>query len=59
VVSNISKNGANIISAWTETKDDHTVDGLFTIGVTDTQHLNRILNDIRKVKRVQGARRVK
>jgi GTP pyrophosphokinase len=59
VVSNISKNGANIISAWTETKDDHTVDGLFTIGVADTQHLNRILNDIRKVKRVQGVRRVK
>jgi GTP pyrophosphokinase len=59
VVSNISKNGANIISAWTETKDDHTVDGLFTIGVADTRHLNRILNDIRKVKRVQGVRRVK
>jgi guanosine-3',5'-bis(diphosphate) 3'-pyrophosphohydrolase len=59
VVSNITKNGANILTAWTETKDDHTVDGLFTIGVADTEHLNRILADIRKVKLVQGVRRVK
>ncbi len=59
VVSNITKNGANILNAWTETKDDHTVDGLFTIGVADTQHLERILADIRKVKLVQGVRRVK
>ena len=59
VVSSISKHGANILSAWTETREDHTVDSLFTIGVADTDHLKRILADIRKVKMVQGVRRTK
>ncbi len=59
VVSNFTKHGANILSAWTETRKDHTVDSLFTIGVTDAEHLNRILADIRKVKLVQDVRRTK
>ena len=59
VVSNISKHRANILSARTETREDHTVDSLFTIGVVDTDHLKRILADIRKVKMVQDVRRTK
>ena len=59
VVSNFTKHGANILSAWTETRTDHTVDSLFTIAVTDAEHLNRILADIRKVKLVQDVRRTK
>ena len=59
VVSNFTKHGANILSAWTETRKDHTVDSLFTIGVTNAEHLNRILADIRKVKLVQDVRRTK
>ncbi len=59
VVSNFTKHGANILSAWTETRKDHTVDSLFTIGVKDAEHLNRILADIRKVKLVQDVRRTK
>ena len=59
VVSNFTKHGANILSAWTETRPDHTVDSLFTISVTDADHLNRILADIRKVKLVQDVRRTK
>jgi guanosine-3',5'-bis(diphosphate) 3'-pyrophosphohydrolase len=59
VVSNFTKHGANILSARTETRSDHTVDSLFTISVTDADHLNRILADIRKVKLVQDVRRTK
>jgi len=58
IASNISKNGANIISANTETREGKMVDSFFTIAVEGTEHLNRILSAIRKVKHIQEVRRI-
>ena len=58
VTGNISKNGANIMTANTKTREDKSVDSLFTILVEDTEHLNKILVSIRKIKGVQSVRRI-
>ncbi len=58
VVSNISKFGANILNATSETRDNKMVDSFFTIGVEDISHLDKILSAVRKVKRVQDVKRV-
>jgi len=58
ITANISKNGANILSANTETRHSKIVDSLFTIAVENTDHLNRVLTAIRKVKHIQDVRRV-
>ena len=58
VATSISKNGANILSANTETHEDQTVDTYFALGVADTRQLNKVLADIRKVKLVQDVQRV-
>ena len=58
VVGNISKFGANILNASSETRDNKMVDSFFTIGVEDTDHLEKILSAVRKVKLVQDVKRV-
>jgi len=58
ITANISKNGANILSANTETRHSKIVDSLFTIAVENIDHLNRVLSAIRKVKHIQDVRRV-
>ena len=58
MVGSISKYGANILNARTETRDNTMVDSFFTIGVEDTDHLDRIITAIRKVKLVQDVRRI-
>jgi GTP pyrophosphokinase len=58
VVGNISKFGANILNATSETRDNKMVDSFFTIGVEDISHLDKILSAVRKVKRVQDVKRV-
>lgn len=58
IADGISKNGANILHATTETNSDKVVDGLFTIAVEDTAHLKRVVSTIKKVKYVQEVRRV-
>jgi GTP pyrophosphokinase len=58
VVSSISKFGANILNASSETKDTQMVESFFTINVADKEHLEKILSAIKKVKHVQDARRV-
>ncbi len=58
IAANISKNGANIIHAQTETREDKIVTSLFTILVKDTGHLRQVLNDINKVKSVQEVKRI-
>jgi guanosine-3',5'-bis(diphosphate) 3'-pyrophosphohydrolase len=58
ITANISKNGANILSANTQTRESKIVDSFFTITVEDTDHLNRVLSSIRKVKHIQDARRI-
>jgi GTP pyrophosphokinase len=59
VVGNISKNNANIISAKTETRENKMVESYFTIDVEDTEHLNKILAAIKKVKHVYSAQRIR
>ena len=58
IASSISKNGANILSVNTETKDDKTVDSFITLGIENTAHLKKVLSDLNKIKYVQGVRRV-
>ena len=58
IASNISKNGANIISASTETRESKIVESYFTIAVEDTNHLNKVVAAIRKVKHVQEVKRI-
>jgi len=58
LVASISKFGANILNASSETRDNKMVDSFFTIGVEDTDHLEKILSAVRKVKLVQDVKRV-
>jgi GTP pyrophosphokinase len=58
VVGNISKFGANILNAKTETRENMMVDSFFTIGVEDTTHLDKIVSAVKKVKHVQEVKRV-
>jgi GTP pyrophosphokinase len=58
LVGNISKYGANILHATSDTRDSKIVDSYFTIGVEDTSHLEKILSAIRKVKLVQDVKRI-
>jgi guanosine-3',5'-bis(diphosphate) 3'-pyrophosphohydrolase len=58
VVSSISKFGANILNASSETKETQMVESFFTISVADKEHLEKILSAVKKVKHVQDARRV-
>jgi GTP pyrophosphokinase len=58
LVGSISKLGANILNASSDTKENKTVESLFTISVADTGHLDKILAAIRMVKQVQFAKRI-
>jgi uncharacterized membrane protein YhiD involved in acid resistance len=58
VVSSISKFGANILNASSETKETQMVESFFTISVENKEHLEKILSAIKNVKHVQDARRV-
>lgn len=58
ITASISKNGANILQAHTETKENKMVDTFFTIAVEGTDHLNRVLTSLRKVKFVQDVKRL-
>ena len=58
VVSNISKNDANILNAKTETLENKIVHSTFTIDVENTEHLNRVLSSIKKVRHVLEVMRI-
>jgi GTP pyrophosphokinase len=58
LVGSISRLGANILNASSDTKENKTVESLFTISVADTAHLDKILDAIRMVKQVQYAKRI-
>ncbi len=53
IASAISKIGANILSADTDTYEDKTVDIYFTVVVENAEQLKRVLTDVKRVKRVQ------
>ena len=59
VVSNISKYGANILNAKTETRANKMVDSSFTIVVESTTHLEKIVSAVKKVKLVQDVKRIR
>ena len=54
----ISKNNANILSLNTQTKDDSTVDSVLTLGIVSTDHLDKVLSDLKKIKYVQSVKRL-
>jgi len=58
LASTMSKNEANILKVNTETHANNSVDSLFTITVQNTEHLDRILSDLKKIKLVQHVRRI-
>ena len=58
VVGTISKLEANIISAQTATNENKIVESYFTIDVGSTEHLNKILSALKKIKHVQDIKRI-
>jgi GTP pyrophosphokinase len=58
VVGTISKLEANIINAQTATNENKIVESYFTIDVGSTEHLNKILSALKKIKHVQDIKRI-
>jgi GTP diphosphokinase / guanosine-3',5'-bis(diphosphate) 3'-diphosphatase len=58
VASSISKSGANIISANTQTSESKIVDSYFTLEVGDTTQLEQVLTQLKKIKNVMEVVRV-
>ncbi len=58
ITATISKNGANIVKANTETHENNIVDGYFTISVASIDHLSQVLASLRKIKYVLGVKRL-
>lgn len=58
IAATISKNGANILSASTETRESKIVDSFFTIAVEDTNHLKKVVSAIRKISNIQEVKRI-
>ncbi len=58
ITANISKNGANILTANTHVRDDQLYDSQFTLAVQDTEHLRRVMSSLKKLKFVQTVVRI-
>jgi GTP pyrophosphokinase len=58
LASTISKNGANILNVHSESRDDNSVESIFTLAVRDTQHLNKVLTAIKKVRLITQVIRI-
>jgi GTP diphosphokinase / guanosine-3',5'-bis(diphosphate) 3'-diphosphatase len=58
VAANISKCGANIISANTQTSESKMVASYFTLEVGDIAQLDQVLSSLRKIKNVLDVERV-
>ncbi len=58
VTSVITRNKANIINGHTETGDYGIVSSYFTISVASTEQLQRIITEIKKVKKVRDVMRI-
>ena len=58
IAATISKNGANIVSASTETRESKIVDSFFTIAIENTDHLKKVVSAIRKVRNIQEVKRI-
>lgn len=58
VAASISKYGANIISAKTDTNEHKSVNSYFTITVGNIDQLNQVLAGLKKVKHVREVQRI-
>ena len=58
LASTINKFEANILSANTSTNEHKTVESFFSIEVKNTEHLNRVLSALNKVKHVHQVKRI-
>jgi GTP diphosphokinase / guanosine-3',5'-bis(diphosphate) 3'-diphosphatase len=58
VAASISKCGANILTARSETNSDKVVSGFFTLAVENTQQLELVLSGLKNVKHVQEVHRM-
>jgi GTP pyrophosphokinase len=58
VAANITKNGANILSANTETQENQTVDSYFSLSVQGTEHLTQVVESLKQVKQVLEVKRL-
>lgn len=58
ITANISKNGANIMTASTCMRDDQMYDSQFTIAVQDKDHLRRVITSLKKLKFVRAVVRI-
>ncbi len=58
ITTNISKNGANILTANTHVRDDNLYDSHFTLGVQDIEHLRKVMASLKKLKSIQSVVRV-
>jgi guanosine-3',5'-bis(diphosphate) 3'-pyrophosphohydrolase len=58
IAANISKNGANILSANTITRENKIVDSFFTIAVGGTEHLKNVVSSLKKVRFVEDVKRL-
>jgi GTP diphosphokinase / guanosine-3',5'-bis(diphosphate) 3'-diphosphatase len=58
VAVSISKCGANILSANTQTDEDKVVSSFFTLAVENIEQLDQVLAGLRNIKQVQEVRRM-
>jgi guanosine-3',5'-bis(diphosphate) 3'-pyrophosphohydrolase len=58
IAANISKSGANILSANTETNENQTVDSYFSLSVQGTDHLTRVVESLKQVRQVLEVKRL-
>jgi guanosine-3',5'-bis(diphosphate) 3'-pyrophosphohydrolase len=58
VAAHIAKIGANILAANTETRENKTVDSYFTLSVSSTEQLTRLVSALKKVRQVMDVRRL-
>ncbi len=58
VATEISKAQANILSLNTDVRENKSVELYMTLSVQDTEHINRVVGALRKVRAVQDVRRI-
>jgi GTP pyrophosphokinase len=58
VAAHIAKIGANILAVNTETHENKTVDSYFTLSISSTEQLTRLLSALKKVRQVTDVRRL-
>ena len=58
VAATLSQTNVNILSANTQIQENGTVESFFTIDVENTQHIQRVITAIKKVRFVQEVKRI-